>query len=98
MRKMDIMNEIGGENMNNEMIAYAVKIVDNCFNTKWDFTDLFYAYCASKGIDDPEEDLTDEEYDKLEYDCAKQITDGKLRGLREVIIEDINERLRTIWE
>ena len=64
------------------------------FNTEWTFTDFFYAYCEAKGIDDPEGgDLTEEEYDRLEKECESKLTYGMLCGLREVIIEDINERI-----
>ena len=74
------------------------KLIDEYFNTKWNFIDFFYGYCSSKGIDDPENDLTDEEYDQMEKECEKQITADKLRRLREVVVEEINERLTMIWE
>ena len=76
-----------------QMIANKQKLIDEYFNTKWSFTDFFYAYCEGKDIDDPENDLTEEEYTQLEKECAEKITYGMLRGLREVIIGDINERL-----
>jgi len=74
------------------------KLIDEYFNTKWYFADFFYGYCSSKGIDDPENDLTDEEYDRMEKECEKQITADKLMGLRDAVVEDINERLTMIWE
>lgn len=67
------------------------------FNTEWNFVDFFYAYCASKGIDDPEEDLTEEEYSRLERECEEKISVSMLARLRDTIIADINERLTMIW-
>lgn len=57
------------------------------------FTDFFYAYCAAKGIDDPESDLTEEEYDILEHECEEKITVNMLLSLCYAIEEDINERI-----
>ena len=79
-----------------QMIADKQKMIDEYFNTTWNFTDFFYAYCEGKDIDDPENDLTDEEYAQLEKECADKITYEMLRGLREVIIGDINERLEIV--
>lgn len=68
--------------------------IKNYFNTEWNFVDFFYAYCEAKGIEDPESgDLTDEEYGALEKELEKKLTYGFLVGLRETIIEDINERI-----
>lgn len=71
--------------------------IEKYFNTTWSFTDFFYAYCASKGIDDPENDLTEETYDRLERECEEKINVGMLARLRETITADINERLTMIW-
>ena len=69
------------------------QMIDKYFNTTWSVEDFFYAYCQNKGIDDPEKDLTEEEYNKLWKECEEKITYELLRGLRDVITEDINERL-----
>lgn len=74
------------------------KLIKECFNTEWNFTDFFYAYCENKGIDDPENDLTDEEYSKLEEEAEEWIRGGDLRGLRDAIIEDINARIKYFME
>ena len=61
---------------------------------EWDFTDFFYAFCEAKGIEDPESDLTEEEYTTLEEECKKNfklrksVAPKKLRSK-----EDVNERI-----
>lgn len=72
--------------------------IKNYFNTEWTFTDFFYAYCSAKGVDNPEEDVDEETYNKLEEECEKKLTYGLLSGLRNVIIEDINERIYNIMK
>ena len=73
-------------------------IIKKYFNTEWNFVDFFYAYCENKGIDDPENDLTEEEYTKLEKETEEIIRNGDLRGFREAIIEDINVRIKYFME
>ena len=72
--------------------------IEEYLDLSFDFVDFLYAYCNNKGIDDPEEDLTDEEYSEMEREAEKLITPARLRGLREAIISDINERLRYFME
>ena len=61
---------------------------------EWNFTDFFYAYCEAKGIEDPESDLTEEEYTALEEACKKKLlTTGVLSALHDAIMQDVNERI-----
>ena len=71
----------------------ADKNINECLNTEWNFVDFFYAYCQARGIEDPENDLTDEEYSRMEEECAKKIDRGMLRNLRDAMIQDMNERI-----
>ena len=61
------------------------------FNTEWTFIDFFYAYCKANGINDPECDLDDETYNKLEKECEEKLTVQFLSGFRNVMIEQVNE-------
>lgn len=67
--------------------------IDKHFKFDYSIVDFFYAYCNAKGIDNPEEDLTDEEYGRLENECCEKITDTMLDNLRRAIMQDINERI-----
>lgn len=71
----------------------ADKSISEYLNTEWTFVDFFYVYCQAKGIEDPENDLTDEEYSRMEEECAKKIDRGMLRNLRDAMIQDMNERI-----
>lgn len=62
-------------------------------NMVWNSVDLFYAFCEAKGIDDPESDLTDEEYAALEAEFQEKVTYSFLRNLVDAISEDVNERI-----
>jgi hypothetical protein len=63
-------------------------------NLTWNSTDLFYAFCEAKGIDDPENDVeTDEEYAALENEFCEKITYTFLSRLTEAITQDVNERI-----
>lgn len=62
-------------------------------NMVWNSVDLFYAFCEAKGIDDPENDLTDEEYAALEAEFHEKVTYDFLRNLVDAISEDVNERI-----
>ena len=70
------------------------KLIDECFNTKWSVVDFYYAYLDAHDID--EDDLTDEQATEIEGTVADMITYEMVRGLHEIIIEDINERLRCV--
>jgi len=66
-------------------------------NLRWSFTDLFYAFCAAKGIEDPESVETDEEYAALEDEFCEKVTYDFLRNLVERIAREADERiLRTM--
>lgn len=58
----------------------------------WNSIDLFYAYCNAKGIDDPECDVTEEEYTELENKFQEKVTYDFLRNLVDRACEDVSER------
>ena len=62
-------------------------------NMVWNSTDLFYAFCEAKGIEDPECDLTDEEYSALEAEFQEKVTYTFLCNLVDAISQDVNERI-----
>lgn len=69
------------------------KITKLC-DVRLTFTDFFYAYCAGKGIDDPEGgDLTDEEYDALEKECEGKLTYSFLTRFGEALMTEAMERV-----
>ena len=61
-------------------------------NFCWNSVDLFYAFCASKGIDDPECDMTDDEYDAMEREFCEKVTYDFLSSLMDAVSQDVNER------
>ena len=67
------------------------KLIKEYLTFECNYVDLFYAYCNTKGIDDPESDLTDEEYDRLDKECESIITPAFLRDMNREINEGINE-------
>lgn len=67
------------------------KYLDDCL--RWNSVDLFYAFCEAKGIEDPECDLTDEEYSALEAEFQEKVTYTFLRNLVDAISQDVNERI-----
>ena len=70
--------------------------IDKCMkeNLQWNSTDLFYAFCAAKGIEDPEgSDLTVEQYAALEKEFCEKVNHQFLRNLCDAISEDVNERM-----
>lgn len=77
---------------------YKADVIEKHFKFDYNIVDFFYAYCNAKGIDNPEEDLTDEEYDKLETECCEKITNTILDNLRRAIMQDINERIEAAME
>lgn len=58
----------------------------------WNSIDLFYAYCNAKGIDDPECDVTEEEYTELENEFQEKVTYDFLRNLVYRACKDVNAR------
>ena len=69
------------------------QMIEKYFNTKHTVVDFFYAYCENKGIDNPEEDLTDEEYTILEKECEARLTPVLLSNMRREIEADIDKRI-----
>lgn len=65
----------------------------------FNFTDLFYVYCASKGFDDPDSDprMTDELYSQLERECEEKINYSMIRNLADAIMQDGMERINNLW-
>lgn len=70
------------------------KLVDEYFNTKWSVVDFYYAYLDARHI--YEDDLTDEQVKEIEEAVADLIDYEMLRGLRDAVVEDINERLKYV--
>lgn len=71
------------------------KYIKDCM--QWNYTDLFYAFSAAKGIEYPEDDLTDEEYVALEEEFCQMVTYDFLRGLVDRCCEDVDERMRNAF-
>ena len=61
-------------------------------NLTFNSVDLFYAFCNAKGIDNPEEVETDEEYTALEDEFCKKVTYDFLSRLVDATTQDVNER------
>ncbi len=55
------------------------------------YIDLFYAFCAAKGIDDPESVDTDEEYSALEKEFESKITYNDISDLSQNIMHNTME-------
>ena len=64
------------------------------FITQYSFVDFFYAYCEDKGIDDPEVDLTDEQYDAWEKLVEQKLTVQFLANMRRDIEQYIDEQIK----
>lgn len=75
-----------------------VENVKRYANTEWTFTDFFYAYCAAKGIDDPEEDLTEDEYFVIEKECEEKLCVSDFCKFRDKMIAEGNEILYAMME
>ena len=74
-------------------------IINDTLDVKFSWVDLFYSFCDNKGIDDPESDLTDEEWDAMEKEFLEIVTYDMLRNLSEAIMIDGMERINNInWE
>ena len=68
-------------------------IINRDFNIKWSVEDFVYAYCQANGFNyDYLCDYKREEFTKNVIEMIESKELG-LRGLRDAIIEDINERL-----
>ena len=76
----------------------ANETVKEYFSIEWTFTDFFYAYCAARGIDDPETDLDGDTYDRLEKECEKILTVPCLRKLGDKMIAEVNELIYAAME
>lgn len=61
----------------------------------WNYLDLFYPFCASKGYEDPEDDpeMTDELYDALEKEFCEKVTYQFLSNLVSACCQDVNDRI-----
>ncbi len=71
-------------------------IIEEYMTIKFVFVDFFYEFCSARGIDDPETELSDEEYEKLENECKSKITTEMLSSLRSSLIQDANERINAL--
>lgn len=69
--------------------------VNECL--RWSETDLFWAWCRAKGIEDPEGELTDEEYASAEQTFAGEVTYDFLRNLVDSVSQDVNERIEAAF-
>jgi hypothetical protein len=58
---------------------------------KWNYVDLFYAYCKANGVDYPEDDLTEEEYDQVENEFAEKVNRKLLDNLVSKITRKVDE-------
>lgn len=63
-------------------------------NMVWNSVDLFYAFCEAKGIEDPECDLTEEEYTAMEAKFQEKVNYPVLQTLVLKINEDVSERIK----
>lgn len=72
----------------------AQEIIDRDFNTKWSVEDFVYGYCQANDIE-----LTDENEAEITEIVEEMIESGELglRGFRDVVITDINERMIYIF-
>ena len=75
------------------------EMIEKYLTIKFDFTDLFYAYCSSKGFDDPENnpDMTDEIYSQLEKECEEKINYTMIADLSEAIMQDGMDRIYNLF-
>lgn len=63
-------------------------------NLAWNSVEMFYAFCEAKGIDDPECDLTDEEYSAMENEFQEKVTYQVVSDLFRKINIDIDVRIK----
>ena len=78
--------------------AYKSKLIEDRMKFDYNIVDFFYAYCEAKGIDNPEEDITDEEYDALENEFCEKINDSILYRFKISILADIQEEIKVTME
>lgn len=73
------------------MNAYLAKIIETHFKFSYTYYDFFCAYCKAKGIENPEEDLTDEEYTAMEeeFDNKMKANKVELSKLEQAMIEEL---------
>lgn len=62
------------------------KMIKDNMTFEFNFADFFDMYCERCGIDDPENILTDEEYEKLESRCEEKITYRFLQNVKREIM------------
>lgn len=68
------------------------ELIEKELKIDWNFVDFFYAYCANLGIEDPESDIeSEEEYTRLEEECARKINYRLVANIRDAMIEYGNE-------
>ena len=58
------------------------------------YIDLFYIYCELKGIEYPDEDLTDEEYNELEKEFESKLTVRLICDLGDKIRQAAEDKIR----
>ena len=75
----------------------AQEMIDKYFNTRWEVEDFVCGYCNANGIDYYE--LPPTEQVEITAKVEDMITSGEigLKGLRDCVTEDVNERLTYIW-
>lgn len=66
-------------------------MIDHHFNTDWCFDDFFSGYLQANDIDITF--MSDEEVKKEKEFCMQMMTPELLNGLRESIVQDINEKI-----
>lgn len=61
----------------------------------WNYLDLFYPFCESKGYEDPEDnpDVTEDLYERLEREFCEYVTYEFLRNLVDACCQEVNERI-----
>lgn len=75
------------------------KAIKETMKIEFNYVDLFYAFCAAKGIEDPECDVeTDEEYEALEREFESKISYRDLKDLGDAIIADGMKRISRTME
>ena len=58
---------------------------------RWNDVDLFYAFCEAKGIEDPEQQLNEERYSRMEKEFTKRVNRRVLNKLVNNITSKVNE-------
>lgn len=77
-----------------EQMLNVDKTIKKHLTIEFNYVDLFYAYCAGLGYEDPENDIeSDERYDELEKEFERKITYEVIRNLGEAIMAEGMERI-----